>query len=152
MMEQNFENIVNNYKSAQKNIVFACGCFDILHCGHVELLSFAKSLGDILIVGLNSDTSVKLLKGNNRPINRQEQRLFMLEALKYVDNVVIFDEINARALIEFICPNIFVLGSEYKNKIISENYSAELCGCRIIYYEKNINISTTQIIEKITNG
>ena len=151
IMKYDFNNIVNKYKAAQKKIVFVCGCFDILHCGHIELLNFAKSLGDILIVGLNSDSSVRALKGKNRPIYKQGQRLFMIEALKCVDNVVIFDETNACVLIEFIRPDIFVLGNEYKYKKISENHSAELCGCKIIYYDKNTDISTTQIIEKITN-
>lgn len=113
------------------------------------MLSFAKNLGDILIVGLNSDVSVKLLKGEHRPINGQEQRLFMLEALKCVDNAIIFNETNSCALIEFIHPHIFVLGSEYKNKILPEHYSAKRCGCTIIYYNKITDISTSQIIEKI---
>jgi bifunctional ADP-heptose synthase (sugar kinase/adenylyltransferase) len=75
----------------------------------------------------------------------------MIESLKYVDNAVIFNETNACNLIEFICPAFFVLGSEYKNRIIPENRSANLCGCKMIYFDKNTNISTTQIIEKITS-
>lgn len=150
-MGNEFSEKIGSYKAAQKKIVFACGCFDILHCGHIELLSFAKSLGDILIVGVNSDSSVKVLKGQHRPIQKQEYRLFMIEALKCVDNAVIFNEADSCALIECICPDVFVLGSEYKDKIIAEKDSANLCGCKIIYYEKNTNISTTQIIEKIAS-
>jgi len=149
MMEHGFCDIIRTYKAARKKIIFVCGCFDILHCGHIEMLSYAKSLGDVLIVGVNSDASVKALKGQHRPIQNQERRLFMIEALKSVDNAVIFDELNACALIESIRPEIFVLGSEYKDRNIPENYSAELCGCQMVYYDKNTDISTTQIIEKI---
>ena len=95
-------------------IVFTNGVFDILHRGHVELLNFAKSKGDILIVGINSDESTKRLKGETRPINPQEERAFILRNLKAVDGVLIFDEDTPRELIEELGPDILVKGGDYK--------------------------------------
>jgi D-beta-D-heptose 7-phosphate kinase/D-beta-D-heptose 1-phosphate adenosyltransferase len=114
------------------------------------MLKFAKSLGDMLIVGLNSDDSVRSLKGKSRPINSQEHRLSMLRELRSVDDAVIFDEATPCRLIEEIRPDIFVLGSEYRGRAIAEHHSAERCGCQVAYYDKNTNISTTEIIGKLT--
>jgi rfaE bifunctional protein nucleotidyltransferase chain/domain len=97
-----------------KKIVFTNGCFDILHLGHVEYLSEAKSLGDILVVGLNSDASVKRLKGSDRPINNEQDRAKMLLSLKAVDCVQIFDEDTPRTIIELISPDILVKGGDWK--------------------------------------
>ena len=93
-------------------IVFTNGCFDIIHPGHIQVLQFAKSLGDKLIVGINSDSSVKRLKGPDRPINNQEDRKKVLEALRCVDQVVIFDEDRPIRLIKALRPDIVVKGGE----------------------------------------
>lgn len=98
----------------KSRIVFTNGCFDIIHAGHVQYLNQAKALGDILIVGLNSDDSVHRLKGPTRPINSEEDRATVLGALKPVDYVVIFDEETPYELIKAIQPNVLVKGGDYK--------------------------------------
>jgi rfaE bifunctional protein nucleotidyltransferase chain/domain len=103
-------------KSKGKKIVFTNGCFDILHRGHVEYLSKAKQLGDVLIVGLNSDSSVKMIKGDKRPIVPQEDRAFILSNLSFVDYVVIFDEPTPYELISKIVPDVLVKGSDWSQE------------------------------------
>src|SRR4030095_1175149 len=100
--------IVKELKSKWKKVVFTNGVFDIIHRGHVEYLTESKSLGDILIVGLNSDSSVKMIKGDNRPIVSQENRAYVLANLKPVDFVVIFNEDNPLNLIKKVLPDILV--------------------------------------------
>lgn len=97
----------------QEDIVFTNGVFDILHTGHIELLKFAKSLGGRLVVGINSDRSVQQLKGVGRPINRETDRKAVLQSIKYVDEVIIFDELKPAELIKAIQPNIVVKGGEW---------------------------------------
>jgi len=99
--------------------VFTNGCFDILHRGHFELLKYCRKIGTEVIVGLNSDTSVKELKGDSRPIFSQEDRRFMLESCKYVDRVIIFDDKTPYLLIKEIRPDIIVKGGDYKPSDIS---------------------------------
>ena len=111
------KNIANNFEqfydqSSNKKIVFTNGCFDILHVGHIRLLNDAKKLGDILVVGINSDSSVKKLKGENRPVNIESDRKTLLESLKSVDYVFTFDEDNPLNLIKKIRPNILVKGGD----------------------------------------
>jgi len=95
-------------------IVFTNGCFDVLHRGHVEYLAQARDKGDVLIVGLNTDTSVRRLKGDNRPINPQEARAMVLAALFFVDAVVLFDEDTPYELIKTIQPDVLIKGADYK--------------------------------------
>ena len=101
-------------KKQNKKIIFTNGVFDILHRGHVEYLTKAKSFGDILIVGLNSDASVRRIKGKNRPINNQIDRAIVLLALKSVDYVVLFGEDTPLVLIKQVFPDVLVKGSDYK--------------------------------------
>jgi D-beta-D-heptose 7-phosphate kinase/D-beta-D-heptose 1-phosphate adenosyltransferase len=101
-----------------KNIVFTNGCFDILHVGHVKYLEVAKSFGDILIVGLNSDESVKRLKGESRPINKAEDRAYVLSSLEAVSFVVAFEEDTPYELISYLKPDILVKGGDYKDKVV----------------------------------
>lgn len=137
--------LINNLKNDGKRIVFTNGCFDILHAGHVSYLKEAKSLGDILVVGLNSDKSVTRLKGSFRPINNQNDRLILLDALEYVDFVIIFDEDTPLNLIEQIRPDVLVKGADYKDKeIVGSNLVNEVA--LIDYIESK---STTNIIDKI---
>jgi D-beta-D-heptose 7-phosphate kinase/D-beta-D-heptose 1-phosphate adenosyltransferase len=135
--------ILNNKKS--QKIVFTNGCFDILHIGHVQYLEKAKSLGDILIVGVNSDDSVRRLKGENRPINTQNDRAYLLGSLEVVDYVVIFEEDTPLDLIKIIKPDILVKGADYKNK--------KIVGSEIAKEVKLIDFvngkSTTNTINKI---
>jgi D-glycero-beta-D-manno-heptose 1-phosphate adenylyltransferase len=97
-----------------KKIVFTNGCFDILHLGHIDYLSRAADLGEILIVGINSDASTSRLKGPNRPINNQEQRSMIVASLAFVDAVVIFDEPTPYEIIKIIQPDVLVKGSDYR--------------------------------------
>ena len=111
-------NFLKKIKEENKKIVFTNGCFDILHVGHVRYLSKAKKLGNILIVGLNSDQSVKKLKGDNRPINIFEDRATLLASLRFVDLVIIFEEKTPENLIKKIKPDILVKGGDYDIKDI----------------------------------
>jgi D-beta-D-heptose 7-phosphate kinase/D-beta-D-heptose 1-phosphate adenosyltransferase len=132
-------------------IVFTNGCFDILHLGHIELLKYAKSLGDVLIVGLNSDKSIKRLKGDKRPINDEITRKTILESLKFVDSVIIFGEDTPLQLIKQVKPNIIVKGGDYKKEDVV-GYEFEKYGLLEIKLFNYIpNKSTTSIIEKIKN-
>jgi len=105
--------MIRELKLSGKSIVFTNGCFDILHRGHVAYLQSAKDMGDILIVGMNTDASVKRLKGNDRPVNTLEDRAFVLSALKSVDYVIPFDEDTPLILIQSIHPDILVKGGDY---------------------------------------
>lgn len=105
-----------------KKIVFTNGCFDILHCGHLSYLSSAKKEGDLLFVGLNSDNSVRKLKGSQRPINQESERKFFLENLKSVDFVEIFDEETPLDLIKQVRPDVLVKGGDWDvNQIVGSN-------------------------------
>ena len=112
LLEDNIE-IINRIKAERKKIVFTNGCFDLLHVGHVRYLAQAKKLGDFLIIGLNSDSSVKELKGEDRPINSFEDRATLLSAIESVDLVIMFEEQTPENLIKDIVPDILVKGGDY---------------------------------------
>ena len=112
LLKDNIE-IINRIKAERKKIVFTNGCFDLLHVGHVRYLAQAKKLGDFLIIGLNSDSSVKELKGEDRPINSFEDRATLLSAIKPVDLVIMFEEQTPENLIKDIVPDILVKGGDY---------------------------------------
>jgi len=119
--------ILDEYKKNNKQIVFTNGCFDILHVGHVKYLENAKKLGDILIVGINSDDSVKRLKGKSRPINSLDDRSLIIASLSSVDYVVSFEEDTPLNLIKSITPDILVKGGDYKGKsVIGSNIAKKL--------------------------
>ena len=125
------------------SVVFTNGCFDVLHRGHIELLKYCKSYG-FVIVGLNSDSSVKRLKGQNRPFFSEEDRKFVLESCKYVDGVVVFDEDTPYNLINKIKPDIIVKGGDYKEQDVVGNNLAKV---KIFNYIDGY--STTKILETI---
>ena len=112
LLKNNIE-IINRIKADRKKIVFTNGCFDLLHVGHIRYLAQAKRLGDFLIIGLNSDSSVKELKGENRPINSFEDRATLLSAIESVDLVIMFEEQTPENLIKDIVPDILVKGGDY---------------------------------------
>jgi rfaE bifunctional protein nucleotidyltransferase chain/domain len=112
LLKDNIE-IINKIKAERKKIVFTNGCFDLLHVGHIRYLSQAKKLGDFLIIGLNSDSSVKELKGEDRPINSFEDRATLLSAIESVDLVIMFEEQTPENLIKDIVPDILVKGGDY---------------------------------------
>lgn len=123
--------------------VFTNGCFDILHRGHFELLRFAKSLGDELVVGINSNSSVKKLKGEQRPFFSEEDRKFMLESCRYVDKVVVFQETDPHNLIKSIKPDIIVKGGDYKKEDVVGFDLAE-----VVIFSYIDGYSTSKVLEK----
>jgi len=140
-----FIKILKDLRKSKNKIVFTNGCFDILHIGHVKYLEKAKRLGDILIVGINSDSSVSRLKGNTRPINSLNDRSHIIASLKSVDYVIPFDEDTPIELITAIVPDILVKGDDYKNKnVVGEEIAKELV---LIDFEEGK--STSNIITKI---
>ena len=139
------KNLTIDLKNRGKKIVFTNGCFDLLHAGHVRYLEVAKSFGDILILGLNSDRSVTALKGESRPINTQKDRAYILAALEAVDYVVIFDEDTPYNLIKVVKPHILVKGGDYEGKeVVGQDIAHEL---KLVQFVDGK--STTQTIEKI---
>ncbi len=112
LLKDNIE-IINRVKDERKKIVFTNGCFDLLHVGHIRYLAQAKKLGDFLIIGLNSDSSVKELKGKDRPINSFEDRATLLSAIESIDLVIMFEEQTPENLIKDIVPDILVKGGDY---------------------------------------
>ena len=124
--------------------VWTNGCFDILHRGHIELFKYAKSLGDELIVGIDSDEKVKKDKGEGRPINNLNDRAFMLQSIKYIDRVIKFDSTDElRRLVKDIKPDIMVIGSDWEGKdVIGQEYTKELR-----FFDRVGNYSTTKILE-----
>ncbi len=138
-------------KFKSKRIVFSNGCFDILHRGHVEYLAKAASLGDTLVIGLNTDSSVKRLKGNNRPVQDQESRALVMASLRFVDYVVLFDEDTPYNLIDFIKPDILVKGSDYKEDEIVGADVVKKNGGKVMTIDLVEGYSTTSIIERSKN-
>ena len=138
----NISELSKKFINRQKKIIaLSHGVFDLIHLGHVSYLESAKSFGDILIVGLNSDKSITSLKGKNRPINIQSDRAYILAALEVVDYVVIFDEDTPYNLINSIKPNILVKGSDYEGKdVVGQDIAEEL---RLIKFIPNKGSSLT---------
>ena len=132
-----------------KQIVFTNGCFDILHAGHVRYLTTAKSFGDVLIIGLNTDESVRRLKGENRPINTQDDRAEVLLGLKAVDHVIFFGEQTAEALIAEVKPAVYVKGGDYTLATLPEAAIVQSYGGRVELVNLVAGRSTTNVIEKI---
>ena len=144
---EQIEKISTFLKEKNKKVVFTNGCFDILHRGHVEYLKTARSFGDALILGLNSDASVRTLKGPSRPINNQFDRAIVLSALESVDFVVIFDEETPYELIKLIKPDILVKGGDYEGKeVVGSDVAKEV---KLVTFVDGK--STTTIINKINN-
>jgi rfaE bifunctional protein nucleotidyltransferase chain/domain len=142
--------LVDKLRKEGKKIVTCNGCFDILHTGHIKFLTEAKKQGDILIVGLNSDKSVKANKGPKRPINNENDRAEVLTALEMVDYVTIFDEQDPRELLSIIKPDVHCNGEEYGESCIEADI-VKKNGGRIHLIKLVKGISTTQIIENMSN-
>jgi len=145
------ERLVNDLRASGKTIVFTNGVFDLLHIGHLRYLQEAKRLGDALLVGVNSDRSVRFLKGSGRPITAEEERAEVLAALTCVDGVVIFDEETPRDLIQAIQPDVLVKGSDWAEDAIVGRDIVEARGGRVVRVAIQPGHSTTGIVEKIKN-
>ena len=132
-----------------KKIVFTNGCFDIIHAGHVRYLTAAKNFGDVLIIGLNTDESVRRLKGASRPINNQADRAEVLLGLKAVDHVIYFGEQTAENLIAGVKPDIYVKGGDYTLETLPEAAIVQKYGGRVQLVNLVAGRSTTNVINKI---
>ncbi|MFL3026507.1 MAG: D-glycero-beta-D-manno-heptose 1-phosphate adenylyltransferase [Candidatus Neomarinimicrobiota bacterium] len=143
---------IGKLKSANNKIVFTNGCFDIIHKGHLSYLHQSKDLGDYLIVGLNSDDSVTLLKGSDRPINNQNVRAKNLLRLDYVDAVIIFSEETPEELIKLLLPDILTKGGDYQKNQIAGSNSVIKNGGKVIILPHLKGYSTTAIINNQGKG
>lgn len=148
-LDKELNSLVTALKAGGGKIVFTNGVFDIIHRGHVEYLIDAKSRGDVLIVGVNSDSSVKGIKGDSRPVNNENDRAFVLLNLKPVDYVVIFEEDIPYNLIKAILPNVLVKGGDWKVKDIVGSDIVLSEGGQVFSLKFINNYSTTAIIKKI---
>ena len=141
--------LVADLKETANKIVFTNGCFDILHAGHVRYLNAAKRCGDILIVGLNADSSVKALKGDTRPVNNEQDRAEVLSALAAVDYVVVFGERTATELIEELKPAVYVKGGDYTGQQFPERMLVENYGGQVVFIPMLAGRSTTATINRM---
>ena len=137
-----------------KRLVVTNGCFDILHAGHVTYLAAARALGDVLLVGLNSDASVRALKGAGRPVNPEQDRATVLAALAAVDGVCLFEEVDALRLLAEVRPDIYAKGGDYTIDTINqpERRLVEGCGGKVVILPGVPGRSTTNVLAKIAKG
>ena len=139
----------NTLRRAGKRLVFTNGCFDILHAGHIRYLAAARSKGDVLVVGLNSDESVKIIKDEHRPIMNQEQRAEILAGLWCVDYIIIFNAPDPLKLIKVIMPDVLVKGADWKEQDIIGADVVKAGGGEVVRISVVPDISTSRIIERI---
>lgn len=147
--EADIEEYAAILRRSGRKIVFTNGCFDILHAGHVRYLEKARSFGDVLILGLNTDASVQLIKGPSRPINNELDRAEVISALKSVDGVVLFGEPTAATLIQKIKPAVYVKGGDYTLETLPEADVVKQNGGHVEFVDVLAGRSTTNVIEKI---
>ena len=149
LSRKNLSDFVKKLHNAGKTVVATNGCFDILHAGHVKYLQKTKSLADYLIVLLNSDKSVKRIKGQNRPLNPEQDRAEILTALSCVDFVVLFDEDSPSELLDEIKPDVYTKGSDYNMETLPEKDVMIKNGTKVEFIDFVPGKSTTNLIEKI---
>lgn len=140
---------LEGFRKSGKRVVFTNGCFDILHIGHVRYLTAARAKGDVLVLGLNSDVSVRSIKPDNRPIVNQDQRAEVLAGLTCVDYITIFDEPDPLALIRAVKPDILVKGADWEEAEIIGSDVVKSYGGKVVRVEVVPDISTSQIIQRI---
>ena len=142
---------VKEIRAGGKKVVATNGCFDLLHAGHVRYLKAARALGDILVVGLNGNASVRELKGEGRPLNDEKDRAEVLAALESVDLVTIFPELRATRFLEAVTPDIYVKGGDYNSNTLNtdERAALEKVGAKIDIVPFEKGYSTTGLIEKL---
>lgn len=144
------EKVAASLKNQGKTIALTNGCFDILHVGHARYLSEAKKLADILIIGVNSDNSVRRLKGPQRPLNNENDRSEMLGYFYFVNYTVIFEELTADNLLLKIKPDFYVKGGDYTKESLPESKTIDEVGSKVVFINYIQGYSTTKIIEKIS--
>ncbi len=146
--KEDLHSVLCHWRFKNEIIVFTNGCFDILHRGHVEYLAQAAALGTKLIVGLNTDSSVRKLKGKNRPVNNEKARALLLASLLFTDKIVFFSEDTPLELIRFIQPDVLVKGSDYKAENIVGYDIVKQKGGKVVTIDLTQGYSTTDIIQK----
>ena len=139
---------IDFYNNVETKTIFVNGCFDVLHCGHIKLFKYAKSLGDKLIVAVDADKKVKEFKGNNRPVNRLQDRVELLRSIRFIDEVLSFDtKKKLEQIIEKINPDVLVVGSDWQGKeVVGSKYAKE-----VRFFERIDGYSTTQILQDFIN-
>lgn len=140
---------IQKWRAANKKIVFTNGCFDLIHVGHLRTFIEAKRMGDLLIVGINSDRSVKAIKGETRPLISEQDRAELISALKPIDYVIIFDEINVSHLLETIKPDIYVKGGDYTLENLPEKETIVRNNIEVKFIPLVAGISTTELVNRI---
>jgi len=140
---------IDQWKNENKKIVFTNGCFDLIHLGHIELLARSSDLGDVLIIGVNSDSSIQKLKGENRPIIEEDSRVKQLAALEFVDAIVLFHEDTPQKLIEKIKPDVITKGGDYKAENVVGNEIVTQQNGQVVIIPLTQGYSTTSILKKI---
>lgn len=160
MMKQSKEKIlsqqalreqVKTWQNEGLKVVFSNGCFDITHLGHIDYLEKARAFGDKLVIGLNSDASVRTLKGENRPVNNEYARSRMLAAFEFVDGLTVFSEDTPKELIQFLLPDVLVKGSDYSVENIVGADTVMANGGEVKTIDLVEGFSTTSLIEKMKN-
>jgi len=141
--------IIKRLKQKNKKVVFTNGCFDILHYGHIKYLEKCKRLGNVLVIGLNSDASVRKIKEKNRPIKTQKERAAILSALEFVDYITIFDAPTPEKLIRAITPDVLVKGGDWRKKNIVGSDHVKTAGGHVVTVPFVKGFSTSGIISKI---
>lgn len=149
ILRKDIKNLVSDLKKQNKSIVFTNGCFDILHIGHARYLKESSKFADILIIGLNSDSSVKRLKGDSRPLNNESDRAELLSELGFVDYVVVFNEDTPENLLDEIKPDVYTKGADYTLKTLPEAKTVLKNKGRVEFINLVEGKSTTNIIKKI---
>lgn len=144
--------LLEQWRFFGKKVVFTNGCFDLLHLGHLDYLSKAADLGDVLIIGVNTDASVSRIKGPSRPVNNQISRTMLLAGLGFVDAVVLFDEPTPKEIIDFVQPDVLVKGDDYKAEDIVGYHTVMAKGGQVVTIPLVEGYSTTNLICRIIEG
>ena len=148
---KNLSQIINQWRLNGDKIVFTNGCFDLIHLGHLEILARSADLGDKLIVGINSDESIKKIKGNSRPIIEEDSRAKQLAAIEFIDAVILFNEDTPYNLINILKPDVLTKGGDYKKNDIVGNQLINKDQGEVVIIPLTQGYSTTSILEKIKN-
>lgn len=149
---EELKSIVDRLKAEGKRVIFANGCFDILHGGHISYLQAAREAGDCLIVAVNSDASMRQIKGPDRPILPQEERLALLDAIRYVDYLLVFDEPTVMGLLEALRPHIHAKGTDYTLDTVPERETTRALGIDILIAGAPKQNASREIISQIRKG
>ena len=146
---ENLSDILSGQKQEGKKVVLTNGCFDLLHPGHHHLLNEARREGDILVVAVNSDSSIRRLKGEGRPRIEESDRIKMLAGLEAVDYVVLFEEDTPEGLIEQLVPDVLVKGGDYRDEVVVGRDLVESKGGRMVFVDRLPGLSTTELLEEV---